>query len=97
MEVCCYCGKGIRTVPDDMKPGGLSLRQDQTEFLKARCEPASMPRARARQEGTPVYNQRNSRDAKYDREFAMGNRRNTSRRVIRDQSVAEETSSAPGV
>ena len=47
-----YCGKRIRTVPDDMKPGGLSLQQDQTEFVKARCEPASMPRARARQEGT---------------------------------------------
>ena len=30
----------------------LSLQQDQTEFVKARCEPASMPRARARQEGT---------------------------------------------
>ena len=35
-----------------MKPGGLSLRQDQIEFVKARCEPASIPRARARQEGT---------------------------------------------
>ena len=47
-----YRGKRVRTVPHDMKPGGLSLRQDQTEFVKARCEPASMPRARARQEGT---------------------------------------------
>ena len=43
-----YCGKRIRTVPDNTKPVGLSLRQDQTEFVKARCE----PRARARQEGT---------------------------------------------
>ena len=33
-----YCGKRIRTVLDD---------------VKARCEPASMPRARARQEETP--------------------------------------------
>ena len=47
-----HCGKRVRTVPDDTKPEGLSLRQDQTEFAKARCEPVSMPRARARQEGT---------------------------------------------
>ena len=32
-----------------------------------------------------------------DMEFALGNRRNTSGRVIRDQSVAEGTISAPGV
>ena len=47
-----YCGKRTRTVLDDIKPGGLSLQQDQTMFVKARCEPASMPGARARQEGT---------------------------------------------
>ena len=34
-----------------------------------------------------MYDKRNSRGAKFDREFALGNRRNTSRRVIRDQSV----------
>ena len=34
-----YCGKRVRTVPDDMKLGGLSLQQDE-----ARCELASMPR-----------------------------------------------------
>ena len=44
-----------------------------------------------------MYNQRNPRDAKYDRESALGNGRNTSGSVVRDQSVAEETSSAPGV
>ena len=90
MEVSC-------SVESDMKPGGLSLRLDQTEFVKARYEPASMPRARARQEGAQCTTQRNSRDAKYDREFALCNGRNTSGRVIRDQSVAEETISAPGV
>ena len=46
-----YCGKRVRSVPDDMKPGGLALQQDQMEFVKARCEPASMSRVRARQEG----------------------------------------------
>ena len=46
-----YCGKRVRTFPDDLKLGGLSLQQDQMEFVKARCEPASMSRARARQEG----------------------------------------------
>ena len=46
-----YCGKPVRTVPDDMKPGGLALQQDQTEFVRARCGPASMSRVRARQEG----------------------------------------------
>ena len=46
-----YCRKRVWTVLDDMKPRGLSLRQDQTESVKARCEPASMLRARARQEG----------------------------------------------
>ena len=34
-----------------MKPGCLALQQDQTEFVRARCEPASMSRVRARQEG----------------------------------------------
>ena len=42
-----YCGKRVRTMPDDVKPGGLSLQQDQMEFVIACCEPASMPRARA--------------------------------------------------
>ena len=46
-----YCGKRVRTVPDDMKPGGLALQQDQTDFVKARCEPASMSRVPARSEG----------------------------------------------
>ena len=45
------CGKRVRTVPDDMKPGGLALQQDQMEFVRAGCEPASMSRVRARQEG----------------------------------------------
>ena len=31
--------------------GCLALQQDQTEFVKARCEPARMSRVRARQEG----------------------------------------------
>ena len=51
MEVSCTVEKRVRTVPDDMKSGGLALRQDQTEFVKTRCEPASMSRVRARQEG----------------------------------------------
>ena len=46
-----YSGKRVRTVLDDVKPGGLALQQDQTEFVKARCEPASMSRVRARQVG----------------------------------------------
>ena len=33
-----------------MKPGGLALQQDQMEFVRVRCEPASMSRVRARQE-----------------------------------------------
>ena len=92
-----YCGKRVRTLVDDMKPGCLSLRQDQTEFVKARCEPARFASSPSLTRGSPVYNKRNSRDAKYDREFALGNGRNTSGRVIRDQSVAEETISALGV
>ena len=52
MEVSCIVDSGFRTVPDDMKPGGLSQQQDQTEFVKARCEPARVPRSRARQAGT---------------------------------------------
>ena len=44
-----YCGKRVRL--DDMKPGGSVLQQDQVEFVKARCDPASMSRVRARQEG----------------------------------------------
>ena len=55
-----------------------------------------MPRARARQEGAQCTTSEIP-DAKYDREFALGNGRNTSGRVIRDQSVAEETVSVPGV
>ena len=59
------------------------------------CQYASSPSPTGG--SSSVYDKRNSRDAKYDREFALGNRRDTSRRVIRDQSVAEETISAPGV
>ena len=44
-----------------------------------------------------MFGRRNSRDAKNDREFTLGNRRNMSRLVIWDQSVAEETHSATGV
>ena len=46
-----YCGKRVRTVPDDMKLGGLALQQNKMEFVRTRCEPASMSRVRARQEG----------------------------------------------
>ena len=46
-----YCGKRVRTVPDDTKPAGLALRQDETEFVVVRCEPAIVSRVRARQEG----------------------------------------------
>ena len=74
----------FRTVPDDMKPGGLALQQDQMEFVRARCEPARMSRVRARQEGAQCTTRRNSRDAECGREFALGNLRNTSRRVFRD-------------
>ena len=56
-----------------------------------------MSRARARQEGNPVYHQRNSRDAKYDKEFPLGNEKDPSGRVVCNQSVAEETISATGV
>ena len=76
---------------------GAFLDMAQTEFVKARCEPASVPRARARQEGAQCTTSEIREMQSYDREFALGNRRDTSRRVIRDQSVAEETISAPGV
>ena len=52
-----FCDKRVRSVADDMEQGGLALQQDQMEFVKARCEQASMSRDRARQEGaqcTPV-------------------------------------------
>ena len=83
-----YRGKRVRAVPDDMKPGGLALQQDQMVFVRARCEPAS---------GSSVHARRNSREAEYDKEFALDNRRNTFRRVLRDQSVAEDIISTPGV
>ena len=38
--------------------------------------------------GSSVSDKRGSREAKYDREFALRNWRNTSSRVIHDQSVA---------
>ena len=61
-------GSEVSVIVDE----GAFLDMNQTEFVKARCEPASMTR------GSSVCDQRNSRDAKYDREFALGNRRNTS-------------------
>ena len=47
-EGSCIVGKRVRTVPDDVTPGGLALRQ-----------------------------QENPRDAKYDRELALADRRDT--------------------
>ena len=87
-----YCGKRVRTVLDDLKPGGLGLRQNQTEFAKARCEPASMSRVRARQEGDQCTTSeiREMRSMSGSLHWVTG--RNTSRRVIRDKSVAKETS-----
>ena len=58
-----YCGKRVRNVPDDMKPGGLALEQDQTEFVKTLCEPASRSRVTSPTRGSSVYDTRNSRDA----------------------------------
>ena len=49
-EGVLYCGKRARTVLDDMKPVVLALQQDQMEFVRTRCEPASTSRVRARQE-----------------------------------------------
>ena len=51
MEVSCIVASEFGLCRRDMKPGGLLLQQDQMEFVKARCEPASMSRVRARQEG----------------------------------------------
>ena len=93
--VLCY-GKKILTVPDDITRGRMALRHDQTEFVKTRCELASVSRARAKQESS-AYNKRNPRDATYDRELALGNRRDTHQRVICDKSVAEETIGIPGI
>ena len=78
-----------------MKPGGLSLQQDQTEYVKARCEPTTMPRTRARQEGTPCTTReiRELRSTTGSLHWVTGGTR--SRRVIRDQSLAEGTISAP--
>ena len=75
-----YCGKRIRTVPDDMKPVGPALRQDWTEFVKARCEPSTVSRVRARQEGA----QCTTSEIREMRIMTgvLGNRVNTSRRVI---------------
>ena len=52
------------------------------------CQYASSP---SPTRGSPVYDRRSSRGAKNDREFNLGNKRNMSRLVICDQSVAEET------
>ena len=95
-EGVLYCGKRVRTVPDDLKPVGLALRQDQTEFAKARCERASMSRVRAGQEGAHCTTSaiRKMRSMTGSLHGVTGG---TSRRVIRDKSVAEETISAPAV
>ena len=44
-----------------------------------------------------MYHQRNLRNAKYEGELALGERRNISGRVICDESAAERTISPPGV
>ena len=92
-----YCGKRVRTVPDDIKPGGLALQQDQTDCVKARCEPASMSRVRARQEGTQCTTSEIREMRNMTGSLHWVTRGTRPRRVIRDQSVAEESSSAPGV
>ena len=91
MEVSCIVASEFGLCRRDMKPGGLALQQDQMEFVKARCEPASMSRVRARQEGAQCTTSEVRGDAKYDREFALSNRRNMSIRGLRDQSAAEES------
>ena len=83
-----HCGKRVRTVL-----GVSATRPDRVcESSLRTCQYASSP---SPTRGSPVYNKRNSREATYDTEFALGNGRNTSGRVVRDQSVAEETISAP--
>ena len=97
MEVSCTVASEFGAVPDEMKPAGLAVRQDQTEFVKARCEPACMSRVRARQEGAQCTTSEIREMRSMTESVALGNRKNTSRRVLRDKSVAEETISAPGV
>ena len=92
-----YCGKRVRTVQDDVKLGGLTLRQDQTEFCESSLRTCKYVSSPSPTRESSVYDKRNSRDEKCDRQLALGNRRNTSRRVTRDKSVAEETISARGV
>ena len=55
-----------------------------------------MSRARAKQEGAQCTTSA-IQDAKYDRELALSNRRDTPRRAICDKSAAEETISTPGI
>ena len=69
-----------------MKPG-----EDQTEFVKARCEPASMPRVRDRQEGdqfTPSEI-KEMRSMTGSLHWETGGTRPDE--GLRDQSAAEET------
>ena len=80
-EGVLYCGKRVRTMPNDMRPGGLALQQDRMEFVKSRCEPASMSRVRARQEGAQCTTGEIREMRSMTWNFALGNRRNTSRRV----------------
>ena len=92
-----YRGKQGRMVLDNMKPersGFATIPDGVCEISLRTCKCVSSP---SQTKGRSVHDKRNSRDAKYDQKLALGKRMNTSRRVIRDKSVAEVTISTPGV
>ena len=50
-----YCGKRVRTVPDDMKPGGLALQQYQMEFVKSSLRTGQYVSSPSPTRGTSVH------------------------------------------
>ena len=77
MDASCTVASELATRPDGVCDGS-----------RRTCHRASSPSPEG---GTPMYNQRTSRNAKFDGELALRDWRNTSRRVICDKSVAETT------
>ena len=74
-----YCGKRVRIVPDDVKLGGLALRQDQTESCESSLRTCKYVSSPSPTRETLVFDKRSSRDEMCDRQLALGIRRNTSR------------------
>ena len=72
MDIVLFRGKRARTVPDDLKTCGSGFYNKNRRACESSLQTCKYVLSLSPTRGSSVHDKRNSREAKYDREFALG-------------------------